>query len=225
MEIRPPRELKIGNIVNETFDVIENCAVPAIIFVLVLAAANSAIAYFGADYTSMTRELAKSAIAFVVGVCAAYALFEVMLRKSGLIERKAEEVILAYAGLSILYTLGVGLGLIIFIFPGLYFLARWSVAQPLLIARGTGIVDAMKQSWERTKGSEFAILVVVALLIVVPVAVSYLVSTGFEADDPLGIVIAQTISAISSMLAIGMGVALYRLIIARQDGITVKTFE
>ncbi|WAT18583.1 glycerophosphoryl diester phosphodiesterase membrane domain-containing protein [Aurantiacibacter sp. MUD11] len=225
MEFQAARELKIGSIINATLDVIERNMVPALIFVMVVTAVNAAIAYLGLSYTSFTRELAKGAIAFVFAVAAAYVLFEVMLRKGNLVERKSDEELLGYALLSILYSLGVGIGFILIIFPGLYFMARWSVAQPLVIARGNGAIEAMKESWERTKGSEFSILIAIVILIIVPAAISFLVTTGFEPDDLLGITISQLISSASSMIGIAMGGALYRLIIAGPDGAMAKTFE
>ena len=50
-------------------------------------------------------------------------------------------------------------------------------------------------------------------LSIVGVAVGLAVLTGV----PIGIAITQVISAVSSMLGIGMGVALYRLIVADRD--------
>ena len=37
-------------------------------------------------------------------------------------------------------------------------MARWSIAQPLLVARGDGVMAALGESWERTKDKEFQIL-------------------------------------------------------------------
>ena len=48
----------------------------------------------------------------------------------------------------ILVGLGVLLGLVLFILPGLYIFARWYVAGPLLIREGAGRRAAMQRSWD-----------------------------------------------------------------------------
>lgn len=225
MDIAPSRELKTGKVIEGTFDVVERSAVPAAIFVVIMALANGAIAYFGVDYSSVPQQLAQTVIAFIVAIIAAYLLFDAMLRKSGFIREDADDVILPYAGLSILYSIAVGIGFLLIIFPGLYFMSRWSVAQPVLIAQGKGVIASMKDSWERTRGSEFAILVAVLVLVVLPGVASMLIGTQFEPDNLIGISVTQGLSAVASMLGIAMGVALYKLIVFDRDGGTAKTFE
>jgi predicted permease len=214
MPVPPPRELKIGTIIDETLGVLERCRAPALAFVAVLTLLNGAAAYFGLDYTSFTHELAKGVFTFTVGVVGAYVLFEAMLRETGFLARGTEDSFLPYVGLSILYTLGVVFGLIVIILPGLFLMARWSVAQPLLITRGGGVMAAMRDSWERTRGNEFPILVAVIVLFGLLIAVSIFAGLSFEEDDPVGIVVSQLASSATSLIGIAMGVALYGLIVA-----------
>jgi hypothetical protein len=225
MNIAPARELKTGQVIEATLDIVERCVVPAAAFVVGLALANGAIAWFGLHYTSIAQQVAMGVAGFVVAVVAAYLLFDVMLRKLGFIQPDADDVIVPYALLSILYSLAVGLGFLLIIFPGLYLMARWSVAQPLLIAQGKGVIASMKESWERTRGSEFAILVAILVLVVLPGVISMFAGIQFEPDDPIGIAITQRVSSIASMAGIAMGVALYRLIVAERDASTARTFE
>lgn len=65
--------------------------------------------------------------------------------------------------LSILTTLGVGLGTILFVIPGLILFAMWSVAVPALIDERPGIIGSLGRSRALTKGSRFKILLVIAL--------------------------------------------------------------
>jgi predicted permease len=214
MPVPPPRELKIGAIIDETLGLLERCRMPALAFVVVLTVLNGAAAYFGLDYTSFTHELAKGVFTFTVGVVGAYILFEVMLRETGFLARGTEDSFLPYVGLSILYTLAVSLGLILIIIPGLFLMARWSVAQPLLVTRGGGVTAAMRDSWERTRGNEFPILVAVIVLFGLLIAISIFASLSFEEDDPVGIVVSQLASSATSLIGIAMGVALYGLVVA-----------
>ena len=82
------------------------------------------------------------------------------------------DVFLSYFGLAVLYALGVLAGFILLIIPAFFLIARWSLAQPLVVVRGDGIRQAFGESWERTKGNEFQIIVAVFVLVILPQAVS-----------------------------------------------------
>lgn len=225
MEVAPPQELRIGSIIDATLDVLERNAVPAVIYLVLVAAANGAVGYFGVNYTSIVQELAKGVFGFAIAIAGAYLLFEVMLRKSGYLKPGTEDSFLPYVGLSILYSLGAGVGFILFIFPGLYIMARWSIAQPLLITRGGGIIEAMRDSWERTKGNEFSILVLVLVIVAVSGGISIFAGIRFEPGDPVGIAITQIVSSLSSVVSIALGVALYGLIVARREAVRSEMGE
>jgi hypothetical protein len=214
MPVPPPRELKIGTIIDETLGVLERCRWQALVFLAVLTLINGAATYFGLDYTSFSHELAKGIFNLTVGIVGAYVLFEAMLRETGFLPRGTEDSFLPYVGLSILYTLAVGLGLILIVLPGLFLMARWIVASPLLITRGGGVMAAMRDSWERTRGNEFPILVAVIVLFGLLIGVSIFAGLSFEEDDPVGIVVSQLASSATSLIGIAMGVALYGLIVA-----------
>jgi len=54
----------------------------------------------------------------------------------------------ALVGLSIVVTLGVLVGFLLCIVPGLVLIALWSVAVPVLVLEGTGISAALGRSWK-----------------------------------------------------------------------------
>ena len=60
---------------------------------------------------------------------------------------------------SLLGNLGIVLGLLFFIVPGIYLFARWSLAIPVLIEEDRGPGEALRTSWERTAGHLGPILV------------------------------------------------------------------
>lgn len=218
------RELKIGMIVEGTLGVLERCMVPALIFVVVVGLINAAATYYGLAYTTMTQQLAKGLFSMTISIVASYALLHTMLRKLGFLPQGTEDAFLPYIGLSVLYTLGVGLGFILIILPGLFLMARWSVASPLLLVRGKGVIKAMKDSWEQTKGNEFPIIIAVVLLMILFVGISFGAGIVFGPEDPVGLVIGQIASAIGSAIGIALGVALYRLIVIGRDEEAVQTF-
>lgn len=225
MEVTSPRELKVGKILEEAFDVVERNAVAAVVFIAALAVVNGSIAYFGVDYSSITQTLGKQFISFLVGIVAAFLLLVAMLRKAGYLTQAPDESFLPYVGLSVLVGLGVLVGFILIIFPGLYLMARWSIAQPVLLSQNKGVIDSMQESWARTGGSEFSIILVVLILVVVQIGVSFAIGSSFDPASPVGIAITQIVTTGTTVISIAMGIALYKLLVVDRDGSVGKTFD
>jgi len=208
--VAPPRQLKIGTIIDKTLGVVEYSAAAVAIYVAGLTLANAVIKYFTVTMGPL-EQLGASLAQFVVGITAAYLLLDAMVRRTGLRSRADEDMFFAFFALSILYILGLFAGLIALVLPGLVIMARWSIAQPLMIARGDGAMKALGESWERTKGNEFQIIVAVLALYVVPIAIVIACSLMFDPADPIGIGVSQLASSAVSALGLAMGVALYGL--------------
>lgn len=209
--VAPPRQLKIGTIIDKTLGVMEHCVAIAAIYVAGLTLFSAAIKYFTLGMTRPVELLGVTVVSFAVSVAAAYFALNAMLEKTGLRSRTSDDVFFAYIGLSILYILGVGLGFIAIILPGLVIMARWSLAQPMMLARGDGVMQALGASWERTKGNEFQIIVAVLALFVVPIAIVIASGAMFGQESAVGIVLTQFVSSAMSALGLAMGVALYGL--------------
>ena len=207
-----PRQLKIGTIIDKTLGVIEHNTRTVLLYVLVLSAINAAITYFSVTELGPTQQMGVEVVKFAIGISAAYVLLEAMLSKTGLRARTAGDVFFPYLGLSIVYGLGVMVGFILVILPGLLIMARWIIAQPMLVARGGGIMASLGESWERTRGSEFQIIAAALALLVLLIAVIIAAGALFEQADPIGIVVAQLATSATSVVSLAMGVALYGLI-------------
>ena len=213
-----PRDLRIGTIIDKTFGVVGRCLVPALIYLVILTALNSAIAYFSPSTAPVKAQLIGALLKFVVGVLGAYGLVEAMVRKTGLRSRTDNEALLPYLGMSVLYILGVMVGFIAVVFPGLFIMARWSIAQPLLVGRGDGPRQALGESWERTKGNEFQILIALLVLLILPLAITLACSLLFDKTDIVGIVVGQLAASAMGVLQLAMSVALYALLRAVERG-------
>jgi membrane-anchored glycerophosphoryl diester phosphodiesterase (GDPDase) len=172
MTVAPPRELKTGVIVDDTLGVLERCAVPFLLFIVALTLLNGAVGYYGLEYTSAMQQVLKGVVGFTVGIAAAYFLYEAVLGRTGLRSRQSDDAFLPFIGLAVITTLAIMVGLVALVIPGLYLIARWSIAAPVLMVDGKGPIKAMQDSWERTKGSDFAILVAVLLFYGVPTLAS-----------------------------------------------------
>ena len=66
---------------------------------------------------------------------------------------------LAFVGLGIVVSLGILVGMVLLIVPGIVLLVRWSIAVPILLSSNDqGIGDAIRRSWHETGPHFWAIL-------------------------------------------------------------------
>jgi hypothetical protein len=212
MATAPTRELKIGTIIDKALAVLERCAVPALIFLVTLTVVNCLIDYFTWDAAPMSQ-LGVTPLRIVIGVFFSYNLLKVMIDRTGLRSRGDADVFLAYFGLTILYGLAIVVGLILLVIPALFLMARWSLAQPLVVARGDGVMKAFGQSWERTSGNDFPILIAVLVLVMIPTAIAIAAGVMFAKGDVVGMIVTQVAQTVASLLGLCMSVALYGIII------------
>jgi hypothetical protein len=223
MAISPARELKIGKIIDDTLGVLEKGAMPALIFVLVLTAASLPITYASVGSTAALNVAGGQLLQSVVGIVCSYFLLVVLMRRTGLQSPTGEDVFLPYIGMSLLSALAVTLGMIALILPGLYLMVRWIIAQPVIVARGGGVMASLGESWERTRGNEFPIFVA-ALAVVVPlIAVIIAVSVFFEEGNLVGMVVSQIATSGISAVFLAMSVALYGLIVGGASEVAVPS--
>ena len=103
-----------------------------------------------------------------------YHLMEQALAADGLLSPAvAGRRYLSVVGASILTTLGIAFGFVLFIVPGLLLLARWSLTWPYIIGQGMPATEAMGASWRHTRASMVSIVlfyVICMVLLVVPLA-------------------------------------------------------
>ena len=86
------------------------------------------------------------------------------------------------AGAFILYALGVGLGLVLLIVPGLLLLVRWYVFAPVCVVEGKGPLESFKRSAELTEGNRWKLFAFrFVTLILAGMAVTALVKLGLAA--------------------------------------------
>lgn len=96
-------------------------------------------------------------------------------------------VIIPLIGLALLTSVGITLGLVLLIVPGVMLMVAWSVATPVLVEERQGIIESIQRSNDLTRGSRskiFLLLVVVGILAALATgAVEMMV--GLDDSDPL----------------------------------------
>lgn len=94
-------------------------------------------------------------------------------------------------GLSILFVLGVALGFVLIIVPGLMLLCAWCVAAPALVADRTGVIGAFGRSAELTRGNRWSIFGLLVIVWIVSIVIGSIVNAvlGVSAfgGDPLAV--------------------------------------
>lgn len=174
----PAKKISVGNVVNETFSVYFQNAAPLI---------GSAIAVFLVVglIAGILQSVGGVVLVLIGGIVrlAGYALY------TGFVVKLVEDVrdgkrdstigdlfssvapaMLSLIAFGILFAIGVGLGLIVVIVPGLILLTFWSVGAPAIVVEGIGPVQAMGRSWALVRGSSwpvFGTLVVILLIVIV----------------------------------------------------------
>jgi uncharacterized membrane protein len=78
-------------------------------------------------------------------------------------------------GLAILATLGIIVGTLLFIVPGIMLAIRWSVALPACVVENMGPLAAMRRSAQLTKGHRWKIFGVFILILIIVVIVAMVV--------------------------------------------------
>lgn len=79
-------------------------------------------------------------------------------------------------GFGILFGLGVGLGMILLVVPGIYLALRWAVAGPIIVIERLGVLKAMGRSAVLTENHRWAILGLFVLYIIFAIVVQGVVA-------------------------------------------------
>ena len=69
-------------------------------------------------------------------------------------------------GLAIVSSMGIGLGLIFLVFPGLMLAMAWAVGVPVLVVEHKGVLDSLSRSGDLTRGSRWPIFGLAAIFYV-----------------------------------------------------------
>ncbi|QCI95006.1 glycerophosphoryl diester phosphodiesterase membrane domain-containing protein [Novosphingobium sp. EMRT-2] len=152
-----------------------------------------------------------------------YHLMEQMLVADGLLSPSVKgRRYLSVVGASILTTLGIMLGFVLFIVPGLLLLARWSLTWPYIIGQGMRATEAMGASWRHTRASMVSITLVYVLcmvLLVMPLAgVGLAEGLASALSGPLitggvgGTILGNAVAALMAVGGTALTLALYRLL-------------
>jgi hypothetical protein len=133
----------------------------------------------------------------------------------------------AVMGVGLLFGLGVGLGTLLCLVPGMMLLTMWMVAIPATVVEHTGVTESLKRSSTLTEGHRwslfFMILAVGALqILMVGVVVGITMSGGDAQTRAVGLIMALGGVVVQSLGAVAFTVA-YHDLRALKEGTDVET--
>lgn len=117
------------------------------------------------------------------------------------------KLILPLLGVSILAGLGVALGLLLLIVPGVILAIMWAVVMPARVAEGPGVMAAFHRSRELTRGCRWTISLVylVSLVpLIIILAVAALLVGAIGENHPLSVGVISPLSSAAVSLIFGV---------------------
>ena len=240
MAPRQQADLKVGDIIDKTAAVVSANLVPAVVFLVVFTALGTATDLFllrmqeqllvagttpdmgSAMQVQMQTSLISIAVAIatIVGV---YLLLRTMLERLGQLSGGGHHRFLAFIGLSIVSGIGTALGLILLIIPGLIIMARWSIAPSMLLVEGKGVFATLGESWAKTKGHEFPIILAAVAMLILFYAIAFLPALVLSDLGTLAAVVSRIGSTAATVVSTGLGVALFTMLAGKTN--LAGTFE
>jgi hypothetical protein len=128
----------------------------------------------------------------------------------------AAPVLLALIGAGLLSGIGIGIGLVLLIAPGLYLLTIWAVIAPAIVIERRPVFDAFGRSRQLVRGNGWPVfwVIVVAFLISIAGAIVFGGIASSISDGPLvRIVFSALASTITAPIgALVAGILYYRLL-------------
>ncbi|HEY2714797.1 MAG TPA: hypothetical protein VGI73_01095 [Solirubrobacterales bacterium] len=139
----------------------------------------------------------------------------------GELYRSVTPVLWPLAGASILFGLGVAVGFVLLVVPGLFLLTIWAVIAPAIVIERRGVIESFGRSRGLVKGYGWPVfgVVICAALITAVVSLVLISIAAAIADGPilrivLGLLASSVTAPITALVA---GVLYYRLLLLKGD--------
>lgn len=133
-------------------------------------------------------------------------------------------VVLPLIGVGILAGIAIGIGVLLFVVPGLILLTIWAVIAPVIVVERTGVMDAFGRSRALVRGNGWQVFGVIITVFLIAAIVSVVLSAiGASISDSLGIqivfnLIASTLTA--PITALAAATLYFRLLAIKDDAAT-----
>jgi hypothetical protein len=178
---QPARRINVGDVINETFSIYGSNAAELIVSALVVFV-----------IVGLLAGLLQNSGGFIVVLLAAMIRLAGSALYTGFVVKLVEDVrdgrrdetvgdlfsaaapaILSLIAFAILFGIGVAIGLVLLIVPGLILITFWALGPPAIVVEGAGPLDAFGRSWRLVTGNAWSVFgaLVVALLIAIAIGI------------------------------------------------------
>ncbi len=223
------READFGGILGETFALAGDAARFIGIYVLIIGGLGSLGVSLG--FIESTNQIAGFSGGVIVGrdtslisalyqfgftvlsIIAAYFLLAKLLETRGRLGEGGTRV-WAYVGLTLLSAIGIIIGFVLVIIPGIILLVRWSASSGYLIGGKKGIVESLSASWDATSGHSWAIFFAGLVLIILLVLFGGVIGgvAGVAGGMQTVGVVSSIAEAVGNAMSLCFGIAVYTLV-------------
>jgi hypothetical protein len=175
----PARRIGAGDVISETFSLYGQNAAALI---------GSAIVVFG--IVGVCSGLLQNAGGFVLATIGAIVQFAGHALYTGFVVNlvadardgkrdqtvgdlfsSAAPAIGALIVFGVLFGIGVGIGLVLLIIPGLILLTLWSVGAPAIVIERAGPIEAFGRSWHLVRGDPWSVFGTLAVVLLIVIAI------------------------------------------------------
>jgi len=156
-----------------------------------------------------TMALIGGLIGFAVYIVASYYLIAGMVHRT---TAPSFDALLPFAGIWLLSVIGIGVGLMLLIIPGIYLIVRWVALLPVVVGREGPSLEAFSTSSAMSDGHGWSIFGAYVILYIMVLVIS-IVGAGFGAiGGPIVVSIFDIIvTAVSGVLYTALSVGAYRI--------------
>jgi hypothetical protein len=196
-------EVSAGRLIATMFEMMRDNAV-------VVGASILGLSVLGIAGDLYNPEALTSLPITIAGAVAQFVIIRQALDRMGLV-RRSRQAVGAYIGVSILANIGIILGMLLLVIPGVVLAIRWSIAAPIVLAEEQGAGDSLSDSWARTKEHAMSILVayLVPLGLLAASLVVYAMGDPESVEIPLmtaliGNVCSNAFLAMSSLMSVAI---------------------
>lgn len=135
----------------------------------------------------------------------------------GALFRSVSPAVLPLIGVAFLSGLGIGIGFLLLIVPGLFLLTIWSVVSPVVVLERPGVLAAFSRSRELVRGQGWTVfgIIVLVFLLIAAVAIAAAV-VGSRTGNGGEAVASWLLSALTQPVAALTASVLYFTLLARQ---------
>lgn len=217
-------KIDISRVLNNTFGVISrNAFVFLGLSLLIVGLPNAIIQYIQGSPEAMTGAFASST-AIITGAAGFFVfLFLSVVLQATLIVATLNDLgnkeinlgdcinqairkFLPLFGLGLVFGLGIFLGMLLLIVPGIILYLMWIVAAPVMMAEDKGIIDSLKRSAELTSGSKGMIILLVIIFVVIAAIIGGIGGALSFFSVSAALIVATIINTITGALQ-GAGIA------------------